>query len=113
MRWLTQCGCYCSVHPKSVQACVINIAVVGFDAQFDHIMRSNILRFRIFHRKILETGAIFRVLVFTKCEWLLVVFRFQSLDSTVKMEIRKSCVSYRNQELLTQTVNNFGAESIR
>lgn len=96
------------MHPESVKARVVRMAMVRFDSQLhDPVLSPNI---PVLHIKVLITGSFisFRVLISTKFDRLLVVLVVQALKNAIELNLLDQM--YRIQ--LTQTVNPLGADSI-
>lgn len=69
------------MHPEPIEARVVRITVVGFDAQFHDAERTagQFRSRRIIHREVLQRGAIVQVLVVTQQDRFLVVFAREAL----------------------------------
>lgn len=69
------------MYPEPIEARVVRITVVGFDAQFHDAERTagQFRSRRIIHREVLQRGAIVQVLVVTQQDRFLVVFAREAL----------------------------------
>lgn len=67
-----------SVHSKSIQACIVGIAMIRFDTKLNYVVRS--LGTRVNCLKILQTCAILQVFENTQLLWLVVFLIFQTLQ---------------------------------